>query len=67
MSDPIRITEDDGIAKLILNRPEVFNAFDHDMVEHFARHVVMLAADDSVRGVVISGRGKAFCAGGDLR
>lgn len=67
MSDPIRMTEDDGIAKLILNRPEVFNAFDHDMVEHFARHVVMLAADDSVRGVVISGRGKAFCAGGDLR
>ena len=33
MSDPITMTQDDGIAKLILNRPAVFNAFDHDMVE----------------------------------
>jgi len=61
------MTRDDGIAKLMLDRPEVFNAFDHDMVEHFARHVVMLAVDDNVRGVVISGRGKVFCAGGDLK
>ena len=67
MSDPITITQDEGIAKLILNRPSVFNAFDHDMVEHFARHVVMLAADDNVRGVVISGEGKGFCAGGDIK
>ncbi len=67
MSDPIVVTQDDGIAKLILARPEVFNAFDHDMVEHFARHVIMLAIDDNVRGVVISGEGKAFCAGGDLK
>ena len=67
MSHPITMTQDDGIAKLMLDRPKVFNAFDHDMVEHFARHVVMLAVDDNVRGVVISGKGKAFCAGGDLR
>jgi len=66
MSDFIAMTQDEGIAKLILNRPAVFNAFDHDMVEHFARHVVMLAVDDNVRGVVISGEGKGFCAGGDL-
>jgi 2-(1,2-epoxy-1,2-dihydrophenyl)acetyl-CoA isomerase len=67
MSDPITMTQDDGIAKLMLDRPEVFNAFDYDMVEHFARHVVMLAVDDNVRGVVISGEGKVFCAGGDLK
>jgi len=67
MSEPIVMTQDDGIAKLILNRPSVFNAFDHDMVEHFARHVVMLAADDNVRGVVISGEGKGFCVGGDIK
>lgn len=67
MSDPITMTQDDGIAKLILNRPVVFNAFDHDMIEHFARHVVMLAVDDNVRGVVISGKGKGFCAGGDIK
>jgi 2-(1,2-epoxy-1,2-dihydrophenyl)acetyl-CoA isomerase len=67
MSDFIAMTQDDGIAKLILNRPAVFNAFDHDMVENLARHVVMLAVDDSVRGVVISGEGKGFCVGGDLK
>jgi len=67
MSDPMTITQDEGIVKLILNRPSVFNAFDHDMVEHFTRHVVMLAADDNVRAVVISGEGKGFCAGGDIK
>jgi len=53
MSGPITMTQEDGIARLVLDRPEVFNAFDDDMVECFARHVVMLAVDDSVRGVVI--------------
>jgi 2-(1,2-epoxy-1,2-dihydrophenyl)acetyl-CoA isomerase len=67
MSEPITMTQDDGIARLILNRPAVFNAFDHDMVEHLARHVVMLAVDNNVRGVVISGEGKGFCAGGDIK
>jgi 2-(1,2-epoxy-1,2-dihydrophenyl)acetyl-CoA isomerase len=61
------MTQDEGVARLILNRPAVFNAFDHDMVEHLARHLVMLAVDDNVRGVVISGEGKGFCVGGDIR
>jgi 2-(1,2-epoxy-1,2-dihydrophenyl)acetyl-CoA isomerase len=61
------MTQDDGIAKLILNRPAVFNAFDHDMAEYFARQVIMLAVDDHVRGVVISGEGKGFCVGGDIK
>ena len=55
------------IAKVLLNRPETFNAFDLDMIELFASRLTALAVDDSVRGVVISGAGKAFCAGGDLR
>lgn len=67
MSNSITMIQDEGIAKLILNRPSVFNAFDHDMIEHFARHVIILAVDDNVRGVVISGEGKGFCAGGDLK
>ena len=67
MSELIIVTQDDGIAKVILNRPAVFNAFDHDMIEHFARQVVMLAVDDNIRGVVISGEGRGFCAGGDLK
>ncbi len=67
MPEPITMTQDDGIAHLILNRPAVFNAFDHDMVEHFARQVVTLAVDENVRAVVISGEGKGFCVGGDIK
>jgi len=67
MSETVTITQDEGIAKLILNRPTVFNAFDHDMVEHLARHLVAIAVNNTVRGVVISGEGKGFCAGGDLK
>jgi 2-(1,2-epoxy-1,2-dihydrophenyl)acetyl-CoA isomerase len=67
MSEPVTVTQDNGIAKLILNRPAAFNAFDHNMIEHFARHLVALAADNTVRGVVLSGEGKGFCAGGDLK
>ncbi len=67
MPEPITMTQDDGIANLILNRPAVFNAFDHDMVEHFARQVVTLAVDENVRAVVISGEGKGFCVGGDIK
>jgi 2-(1,2-epoxy-1,2-dihydrophenyl)acetyl-CoA isomerase len=55
------------IATVLLNRPEIFNAFDFDMVELFANRLTALAADNSVRAIVISGAGKAFCAGGDLR
>ncbi len=55
------------IAVVLLNRPETFNAFDLDMVELFADRLTALAVDNSVRGLVVSGAGKAFCAGGDLR
>jgi 2-(1,2-epoxy-1,2-dihydrophenyl)acetyl-CoA isomerase len=55
------------IATVVLNRPETFNAFDLDMIELFASRLTALGVDDSVRAVVISGAGKAFCAGGDLR
>jgi 2-(1,2-epoxy-1,2-dihydrophenyl)acetyl-CoA isomerase len=37
------------------------------MIEQFARHLTMLAVDDKVRGVVISGEGKGFCVGGDIK
>jgi 2-(1,2-epoxy-1,2-dihydrophenyl)acetyl-CoA isomerase len=37
------------------------------MVEHFARQVVTLAVDENVRAVVISGEGKGFCVGGDIK
>jgi 2-(1,2-epoxy-1,2-dihydrophenyl)acetyl-CoA isomerase len=51
----------------LLSRPEAFNAFDFDMIERFSNCLISLAADESVRGLVITGVGKAFSAGGDLK
>ncbi|SPF32706.1 Enoyl-CoA hydratase [Syntrophobacter sp. SbD1] len=67
MKGPVIVTKAEGIATVLLNRPEAFNAFNLDLVESFAANVITLAADGSVRGIIISGEGKAFCAGGDLK
>ena len=58
---------DGEVAEVLLSRPETFNAFDLEMVELFAKYLIRLAVDPSVSGLVISGEGKAFCAGGDLK
>ena len=58
--------DDDGVATLTLDRPDSLNAFTVTMareLEHVFRHE---AADDGVRAVVITGSGRAFCAGMDL-
>jgi 2-(1,2-epoxy-1,2-dihydrophenyl)acetyl-CoA isomerase len=67
MTDSIKLTREAEIACVVLNRPHAFNAFDLDLVEAFAGQLITLAADPAVRAVVISGEGKAFCAGGDLK
>jgi 2-(1,2-epoxy-1,2-dihydrophenyl)acetyl-CoA isomerase len=67
MNGCIKAARDGGIATVMLCRPEAFNAFDLDMIDRFARELIALASDDEVRAIVISGEGKAFCAGGDLK
>jgi enoyl-CoA hydratase/carnithine racemase len=64
MTNSIRIKKEERIVEVLLNRPEAFNAFDLDMVELLAKCLISLAMDDSISVVVISGEGKAFCAGG---
>lgn len=67
MAELVKIRKDDGIATLLLNRPEVFNVFNLDTVSFFAANLITLAAAGDVRGIVISGEGRAFSAGGDLK
>ncbi len=55
------------VAFLYLNRPEVFNSFNREMALSFQEHLDDCAGDDDVRAIVISGKGKAFCAGQDLQ
>ena len=56
----------DGIALVRLNRPERLNALNMAVRESLAAHFTELAADDTVRCVVITGDDKAFAAGADL-
>lgn len=55
-----------GVVHLWLNRPDVHNAFDEALIETLQQTFLSLDADDSVRVIVLGGRGKSFCAGGDL-
>jgi len=55
------------VVKLALNRPEVLNAIDRQMISELADAVENLKRDPEVRVVVLTGIGKAFSSGGDLR
>ena len=69
MSDqpPVRLDVDaDGIATLTLNRPEQLNAFDLKMIEAWRAALEAAEADERVKVVVVTGAGRAFCAGGDF-
>jgi 2-(1,2-epoxy-1,2-dihydrophenyl)acetyl-CoA isomerase len=56
-----------GVATLTMSRPEARNALSNEMKEAFADVIPQLAADPTVRALVLTGAGGAFCAGGDLR
>ncbi len=57
---------DDGIATITLNRPEKLNAFTAQMRDDLVAAFDATDADDAVRAVIITGAGRAFCAGADL-
>ncbi|MDP2772524.1 MAG: crotonase/enoyl-CoA hydratase family protein [Nocardioides sp.] len=56
----------DGVATLTLNRPDALNAFDLTMARELEQVFLTDARDDAVRAVVVTGAGRAFCAGMDL-
>lgn len=57
---------EDGVALLTLDRPEVLNTFTAEMVGEVIEAFDRADADDAVRAVVVTGAGRAFCAGADL-
>ena len=67
MSDSVLMQRNGPVAHLRLNRPQAFNALDRDLIEGLGEHLANLCVDQSVRAVVVSGEGRAFCAGGDLK
>ena len=64
---PVRVERDAGVAIITLDRPGVLNAFDEATTVALAAAVTEVAADPWVRAVVITGAGRAFSAGQDLR
>ncbi|WP_432412746.1 enoyl-CoA hydratase-related protein [Rasiella sp. SM2506] len=55
-----------GVATLTLNRPEVFNSFNKEMAFLLQDELDACEKDDSVRAIILTGNGKAFCAGQDI-
>ena len=56
-----------GVARLTMNRPDRLNALSRDMLDALLDALPRLAADPAVGVVVVTGAGRAFCAGGDVK
>jgi methylglutaconyl-CoA hydratase len=68
VSDVLRVERDGPIARVTLNRPEVRNAFNAELIAALRSTFEALAAEPpaALRAVVLAGEGKAFCAGADI-
>lgn len=62
----IRYETDDGLLRLTLNRPDNLNAFTVEMADELEHAYRRASSDDTVKAIVVTGEGKAFCAGMDL-
>lgn len=62
----VRLQTGSGIATLTLDRPEKLNAMSDEMWNALHGHLGEIATDESVRAVILTGAGRAFCSGGDI-
>lgn len=62
----VRLTRDGVVARIALNRPDIRNAFNDQMLADLREVFGAIRDDDGVRVVVLTGEGKAFCAGADV-
>jgi 2-(1,2-epoxy-1,2-dihydrophenyl)acetyl-CoA isomerase len=67
MTQDLLETVEDGVATLTLNRPDSRNALSRPMMVALAEALPRLALDPTVRAVVVTGSGRAFCSGGDVK
>ncbi len=66
MSETVLYTIEDSVATITLNRPESLNSMSAELLNALAETAARAAADEAVRCVLITGAGRAFCAGGDI-
>jgi methylglutaconyl-CoA hydratase len=62
----LEVRRDGAVAGVVLNRPDVRNAFNPELIAALRMAFETLAADDGVRAIVLSGAGKVFCGGADI-
>jgi enoyl-CoA hydratase/carnithine racemase len=62
----VELEQDGGVARIFLNRPQKVNALHTALLDELGAAIERLSADDSLRVVVLAGRGKAFCGGADV-
>lgn len=67
MPDTIVTSQDGGVLTITLNRPDVLNAFNHQMSAEMQDALKQAERDDGVRCVVVTGAGRGFCSGQDLK
>jgi 2-(1,2-epoxy-1,2-dihydrophenyl)acetyl-CoA isomerase len=63
----LKYTLESGVATITLNRPDVYNALNDEITYEFQAALKEVAKDTNVRVVVLTGEGKAFCSGQDLK
>ena len=67
MSEDLLETVEDGVAVLTMNRPDRLNALSHPMLDAMLEALPRLAGDPEVGVIVLTGAGRGFCAGGDVK
>jgi 2-(1,2-epoxy-1,2-dihydrophenyl)acetyl-CoA isomerase len=67
MTNSIELKINNKVAFISLNRPDVFNSFNREMALSLQKTLTDCSNDNSIRAIVITGNGKAFCAGQDLK
>ena len=67
MTETVRVERDDAVAVLTLQRPDALNALNAQLRRDLRAAIVAQHGDDAVRAIVVTGAGRAFCAGVDLK
>ena len=67
MSSPVLTQQHESILEIAINRPEAYNALNLDVMMLLGDALSSAATDESIKGIMLTGKGKAFCSGGDLK
>ena len=66
-SETLQVEIADGVALLTLNRPEAMNALNRELFGALGEALLQVRDDEAIRVAVITGAGRAFCAGADMK